>query len=131
MPVTFNAVKGVQRNTQFFQTNMSFGEIEKYLTLDSGCSEVILNEDLAKSLKIAGDIGPGDYLGLEMFTLADGRDVAIEKYRVRQMKVGSCVMNDFVVGVIEEGGMLLGMGYLSLFDSWELDQSAQTLRTTN
>ena len=59
----------------------SFGSIEKYFTLDSGCSEVILNEELAKSLKIAGIIGPGDYLGLEMFTLADGREVAVEKYR--------------------------------------------------
>ena len=113
------------------KVKVSFGDIEKYFTLDSGCSEVILNEELAKSLKIAGIIGPGDYLGLEIFTLADGRDVAVEKYRVSQMKVGSCILYDFVVGVIEEGGMLLGMGYLSLFDAWQLDQSAQTLRTTN
>lgn len=113
------------------RVKVSFGSIEKYFTLDSGCSEVILNEELAKSLKIAGIIGPGDYLGLEMFTLADGREVAVEKYRVSQMKVGSCMLYDFVVGVIEEGGMLLGMGYLSLFDAWQLDQSAQTLRTTN
>ena len=41
------------------------------------------------------------------------------------------MLYDFVVGVIEEGGMLLGMGYLSLFDAWQLDQSAQTLRTSN
>lgn len=113
------------------KVKVSFGDIEKYFTLDSGCSEVILNEELAKSLKIAGIIGPGDYLGLEIFTLADGRDVAVEKYRVSQMKVGSCILYDFVVGVIEEGGMLLGMGYLSLFEAWQLDQSAKTLRTMN
>ena len=42
MPVTFNAVKGVQRNTQFFQTNMSFGEIEKIVILP----EEMLGDDL-------------------------------------------------------------------------------------
>jgi predicted aspartyl protease len=82
-------------------------------------------------LKISGVIGPGDYLGLEMFILADGREVVVEKYRLSEMTVGSCVLRDFVVGVMEEGGMLLGMGYLGLFDSWELDQSTQTLRTRN
>ena len=110
---------------------VAFGEVEKYLTLDSGCSEVILSEELARDLKMSGDIGPGDYLGLEMFVLADGTEVAVEKYRVREMRVGSCVVNDFIVGVMEEGGMLLGMGYLGLFDAWELDQSTQTLRTTH
>lgn len=113
------------------KVKVSFDGTEKYLTLDSGCTEVILNEDLAKELKISGVIGPGDYLGLEMFILADGREVAVEKYRLSEMTVGSCVLRDFVVGVMEEGGMLLGMGYLGLFDSWELDQSTQTLRTRN
>ena len=42
MPVTFNAVKGVQRHTQFFQTNMSFGEIEKIVILP----EEMLGDDL-------------------------------------------------------------------------------------
>ena len=66
-----------------------------------------------------------------MFVLADGSEVAVEKYRVSEMRVGTCVVRDFVVGVMEEGGMLLGMGYLGLFDSWELDQATQTLRTRN
>ena len=139
-PVYWNQKRGCSgvRNTPILlnsggevRVKVSFGGVEKYLTLDSGCTEVIINEDLAKTLKIAGEIGPGDYRGLEMFILADGREVAVEKYRVREMKVGSCVMSDFVVGVIEDGGMLLGMGYLGLFDSWELDKSTQTLRTRN
>ena len=72
-----------------------------------------------------------DSLGVEMFVLADGSEVAVEKYRVSEMKVGSCKVQDFVVGVIEEGGMLLGMGYLGLFESWELDQATRTLQTRN
>ena len=98
-----------------------------------GKSHTFLNslKNLAKSLKISGVIGPGDYLGVEMFVLADGSEVAVEKYRVSEMSVGTCVVRDFVVGVMEEGGMLLGMGYLGLFDSWELDHATQTLRTRN
>ena len=42
MPVTFHAVKGVQRNTQFFQTNMSFGEVDQIVQLP----EDVLGEDL-------------------------------------------------------------------------------------
>ena len=139
-PVYWNQIEGCAgTHTTPFLTNsggevrvkVTFGESEKYLTLDSGCSEVILNEDLAKVLKISGVIGPGDYLGVEMFELANGSEVAVEKYRVSEMSVGTCVVRDFVVGVMEEGGMLLGMGYLGLFDSWELDHATQTLRTRN
>ena len=139
-PVYWNQIEGCPgvRSTPFLMNSVgevrvkvAFGEAEKYFTLDSGCSEVILNEDLAKALKISGVIGPGDYLGVEMFVLADGSEVAVEKYRVSEMKVGSCEVQDFVVGVIEEGGMLLGMGYLGLFESWELDQSTRTLQTRN
>ena len=122
-PVYWNQIEGcVGTHTTPFLTNsggevrvkVTFGTTEKYLTLDSGCSEVILNEDLAKALKISGVIGPGDYLGVEMFELADGSEVAVEKYRVSEMSVGTCVVRDFVVGVMEGGGRRLGMGYLGL-----------------
>ena len=139
-PTYWNQIEGCSgvRSTPFLinsggevRVKVAFGDTEKYLTLDSGCSEVILNEDLAKALKISGVIGPGDYLGIAMFVLADGSQVTVEKYRLSEMKVGSCVMEDFVVGVMEEGGMLLGMGYLGCFEAWELDQKTQTLRTRN
>ena len=37
-------------------------------------------------------------------------------------------MKDFVVGVIDEGGMLLGMGFWGLFDSWSIDQSNKLIQ---
>lgn len=111
------------------KVKVRFGDVEKYLTLDSGCTEVIIDESLAKQLKLAHVIGPGAYLGFEPFVLADGEEVMVEKYVVSSMQVGECVQTDFVVGVMEEGGMLLGMGYLGLFDAWELDRTGKQLHT--
>ena len=109
---------------------VSFGGVLKYMTVDSGCSEVLIDGDLARELKRQGIIAPGSYEGIERFILADGSEVWIEKFKVSTIQIGDCEMKDFVVGVIEEGGMLLGMGFWGLFDSWSIDQVRSQIRVS-
>lgn len=42
MPIVFNAVKGNQRNTTYYSTNISFGEVQQFVSLP----EDVLKEDL-------------------------------------------------------------------------------------
>ena len=113
------------------KVKVSFGGVLKYMTVDSGCSEVLIDGDLAKELKRQGIIAPGSYEGIERFILADGSEVWIEKFKVSTIQIGDCEMKDFVVGVIDEGGMLLGMGFWGLFDSWSIDQSNKLIQVKN
>ena len=112
------------------KVKVSFGGVLKYMTVDSGCSEVLIDGDLAKELKRQGIIAPGSYEGIERFILADGSEVWIEKFKVSTVQIGDCEMKDFVVGVIDEGGMLLGMGFWGLFDSWSIDQVRAQIRVS-
>ena len=41
--------------------------------------------------------------------------------------MGDCTYRNFVLGVVPEGGMLFGMGFLGLFDSWEIDSRNEVL----
>ena len=65
---------------------VSFGGVLKYMTVDSGCSEVLIDGDLAKELKRQGIIARGSYEGIERFILADGSEVWIEKFRCRRFR---------------------------------------------
>jgi len=46
------------------------------------------------------------------------------------LSIGGCDFYDFKVAVIPEGGMLCGMGVLSVFSSWQLDESNRQLVLT-
>ena len=35
--------------------------------------------------------------------------------------------NNYIIGVVPEGSMVLGMGFLGLFDSWEIDGANNVL----
>ena len=85
------------------KVKVSFGGVLKYMTVDSGCSEVLIDGVFAKELKRQGIIAPGSYEGIERFILADGSEVWIEKFKVSTVQIGDCEMKDFVVGVIDEG----------------------------
>ena len=104
-----------------YQIRLTLGGTAKYILLDSGASEVIIDQRWYDDLRAEGSIRPGDYQGVEYLEIADGSTAAVERYRVSSLTIGDCVFRDFSIGVMEEGGMMCGMGLLGLFDSWTLD----------
>lgn len=98
----------------------------RYLLVDSGASEILINREWASELVQLGLINGGS-LGVEYFVTADGSDMAVEKMVVKELNIGGCSYENFTVGVADEGGMLLGMGFLGLFDSWEIDRGEKVL----
>jgi hypothetical protein len=109
-----------------FYAKVQIGSESRYMLIDSGASEVVIDSEWAALLQQLGILS--DYsTGSQVFSIADDRQVMVNIYEVSSFEVGGCSYSDFQVGVIEEGGMLLGMGFLGLFDSWELDRSGKQL----
>ena len=97
------------------------------MLIESGAHEILINEYWAQSLLEKNAFVGGAPIGYEPFILADGSEVSVEKYIVKSFEVGNCTYRNFVVGVVPEGGMLFGMGFLGLFDSWEVDSKNEVL----
>jgi len=108
-------------NGSGYQIRLTLGATIKYILLDSGASEVIIDKRWYEDLRAEGSIRPGDYQGVEYLEIADGSVATIERYRVSSLTIGDCVFRDFSIGVMEEGGMMCGMGLLGLFETWTLD----------
>jgi hypothetical protein len=104
-----------------YQIRLTLGQTSKYILLDSGASEVIIDQRWYDELRSEGSIRPGDYEGVEYVEIADGSTASMDRYRVSSLTIGECVFRDFSIGVMKEGGMMCGMGLLGLFDSWTMD----------
>lgn len=119
------AIPLVEMNGGFY-AKVQIGSESRYMLVDSGASEVLIDGEWAVLLQQLGILSTYS-VGSQMFSIADDSQVQVDIYEVSSFQVGDCSYRDFQVGVIEEGGMLLGMGFLGLFGSWELDRDSKTL----
>ncbi len=109
-----------------WKVKVNLGVSEKYLILDTGASELIINQDWADELKAQGILSNAPIDNI-LYTMADDREVFADIYVASRMSFGACDFYDFKVAVLPEGGMLCGMGVLSLFSSWHIDEGNREL----
>jgi len=108
-----------------YQMRLNLGGVTKYITLDTGASEVIISTEWLDAIR--SENGELKYLGSEFFELADGRPISVKRYSVGYLAIGECTISNFTVGVMDEGGMLCGMGLLGLFGTWAVDTNRAEL----
>ena len=102
-----------------YQMRLNLGGVTKYIVMDTGASEVVISRDWFNELSSEG--AELNYKGAEFLQMADGSPARVERYTVPYLTIGDCTFRDFEVGVMQEGGMLCGMGLLGLFDSWSVN----------
>lgn len=112
-----------------YQMRLNLGGVTKYILLDTGASEVVISRNWYNELRDEGV--PLDYVSAEFMEVADGSSVRVERYKVAYLTIGTCTFRDFNIGVIQEGGMLCGMGLLGLFDNWSIDTRNAELTLNN
>lgn len=96
--------------------------------VDSGASDVNIPAEVFRKLVRAGTIHPGDYLGTEDYTLADGTTESGRTFRIHALRVGNVVMTDVVASIGGTGSSaLLGQSFLGRFHSWSSDNVHHTL----
>jgi len=104
------------------------GAVTLPFSIDSGASDVSVSAGVMQKLIEAGTVSRSDFLGKQVYHLADGSAVASETFRIHVLKVGDREVRD-VMGSItgDADSLLLGQSFLQRFRSWSIDNQRQVL----
>ena len=114
-----------------YKIKLTIGDHAKYYLLDTGASDVLIDQAFAETLMEDGVISEKDRVGSDTYQLADGSMIECPIYLVPEMSSGDVVIRNLEVGVMDEGGFLCGMSFLNSFLDWELDEDRSVLILKN
>ena len=96
--------------------------------VDSGAGDVSIPADIVSTLMRTKTITAEDFLGAQIYVLADGSKLPSHRFRIRSLKVGNKTVENVVAGIVPvNGDILLGQSFLSKFKSWSVDNEQHTL----
>src|ERR1700730_16227451 len=96
--------------------------------VDSGASDVLIPADVAMTLARAGTIAKGDFIGDQLYQIGDGSTLKSERFILRELRVGSQVVQNVVASIGSvKGEPLLGQSFLAHFGSWSIDNDRHIL----
>jgi len=96
--------------------------------IDSGAADVSIPADVVMTLIRTGTLRDIDFIGHEIYQLADGSRVPSETFRIRVLKVGDREIENVTGSIARvEGSLLLGQSFLKRFRSWSIDNQRQIL----
>jgi predicted aspartyl protease len=96
--------------------------------LDTGADNVSLPAEVVFTLLRTGTLQSTDFIGKNIYRLADGRELPSFNFKIRQLQVGRHVIRN-VVGSLNTFGAdpLLGGSFLSRFAQWKIDNQRNLL----
>lgn len=123
-----NAVK-MERQGGVFVVPVRFNDtITLSAIVDSGASDVSVPADIVLTLMRTKTISQEDFLGKQVYVLADGSRVPSQQFRIRSLKVGEITVENIVASIASVNAeILLGQSFLSRFSSWSIDNRDHTL----
>lgn len=96
--------------------------------IDSGAADVSIPEDVFSTLVRAGTIAKSDFLGTQVYKLADGTEGPSQRFRIRSLRVGNLELRDVIGSVAPPtAALLLGQSFLARLQSWSFDNQRQML----
>jgi clan AA aspartic protease (TIGR02281 family) len=96
--------------------------------LDTGASDVLIPDEVARELESAGKLDRGDFIGTRTYVLADGSKIPSRRVLLRQLTVGDVTVSNVTANIGRPGSPpLLGQSFLSKFASWTLDNERNQL----
>jgi hypothetical protein len=98
-------------------------ETEKLYLIDTGAAYSLVPLETIRLLQRSDAATP---VGDDLMRAVDGRTFRAEKYRLREMTVGGCLIKDEVVYASPASRGILGMNTLARVSPITLDVSAQT-----
>ena len=108
------------------------GQLTLNFIVDSGAADVSIPADVVLTLRRTETITDSDFLGNQIYKLADGSTVPSQQFVIRSLKVGDKTFEN-VVGSIAPvaGSLLLGQSFLRRSKSWSIDNRRQALILIN
>jgi clan AA aspartic protease (TIGR02281 family) len=97
--------------------------------IDSGASDITLPWDTYLTLIRSGTLTKANYIGEVNFGIANGSEVRGHKFKLATLQVGNQVLTDVVASVMPSDAAtpLLGLSFLSRFQSWSIDNKSSVL----
>jgi gag-polyprotein putative aspartyl protease len=96
--------------------------------VDSGASDVSMPADVVLTLMRSKTISPGDFMGAQTYTLADGSKVPSERFQIKSLKVGNKTLENVMASIVPAmAQILLGQSFLRRFSSWSIDNEKHAL----
>lgn len=112
---------------QGYKIKISISGITKYYLFDTGASDMLIDRTTERELLLDGSIRREDYIGSDIYTLANNQEVEADLVRVHNIKIGDYTLENAVVAVIDGGSLLCGLSFLEKFRKWEVDKNNNTL----
>lgn len=96
--------------------------------LDSGASHLSLPVNFIEELHKLGLLTENDYTGAETYTLADGRTIQARTFVLRQVVIGSFLIENVQGSVVPAGApALLGQSVLKRLKKWKIDNERNVI----
>ena len=110
-----------------FKIKIEIDGITKYFLFDTGAADLIINRDFERDLLINGSINKDSYLGKNIYIMANNEEVEADMIKVNRLKLGDYTVNNVIVAVIDEGGMLCGKSLFDKFRTWKFYENDRKL----
>jgi clan AA aspartic protease (TIGR02281 family) len=106
--------------------NITAGSIPVHLLIDTGATDLVVNQATANDLVKTGD---AEWMPDQSnVTLADGKTIKASLLRIRSLTIGTATLRDIVANVNPgESDMLLGLSILNKVGRFTIDQQARQL----
>ena len=110
-----------------FKIKIEIDGVVKYFLFDTGASDLVIDRNFERELLISGAIDKNSYLGKSKYVLANNEEIIADIIKVNNLKIGDFILNNVVIAVVEEGGMLCGKSLLDKFRNWEFNKLNNSL----
>ena len=110
-----------------FKIKIDIDGITKYFLFDTGAADLIIDRDFERDLLINGSGNKDSYLGKNIYIMANNEEVEADMLKVNRLKLGDYMINNVIVAVIDEGGMLCGKSLFDKFRTWKFYENDRKL----
>ena len=108
--------------------NIKFGKILKTYILDSGASDMSIDNETFQYLSNSNQLKIENRLSDAKYQLADGSSVQFKRVRIPSFLINNVTINGVDATIVQNGKpLLLGKSFLDIFKSWKIDNKNQTL----
>lgn len=122
------AIRLEKRNNVYYIDISINGLSEKFI-LDTGASDVTLNEEVERDLISKGLLKKEDYISSALYRIADGSIVSNRRLIISKLKIGKFIVENVKANVAKSNApLLLGKSLLDKFPSWSIDNQNMTLK---
>ncbi len=96
--------------------------------IDSGASDMNINESMERYLKEIGTVRSTDYLTAGKYQLADGSIKEYRRVMISTVKIGDLTIESVPANIIRDNEpLLLGKSFLNRFSFWKIDNEKKSL----